>query len=300
MVGFCARLLTVILLSVTALWVAMPVLASEPQQRLVDSTWLSGRLHKPGLVVLDTRSRALYDQGHIAGAVSLPVAETFGPDPRSDLAAPISTIQRLFSAAGVDQETQVVLYDGGDMVGASRVFWIMEIHGQHHVALLNAGFRDWQARGLPVSDEALRPTPRTFVSHVNPARLATKFSTRLAIDDPDVQIVDVRPGKAYRGETDGQVRKGHIPTAINMPFNMNLRGPGEGLKSFADLRKLYQGIDRHKKVITYCDKGLESTLAYFVLRQLGYDVATYDGSWYEWSNDPQLPIETGGNGGGGK
>jgi thiosulfate/3-mercaptopyruvate sulfurtransferase len=281
-----------ILLSLATLPGLKPAVAAQPQQRLVTTDWLLREMPGTDLVVLDTRAGARYWQGHIAGAVSLPVGDTFGPDPRSDLAAPISQIQKLFSAAGVDQNSRVVLYDDGDMVNASRVFWILEVHGQQHVWLLNPGYSQWKAMGLPVTTEATRVRPRRFLSHVTPDRLATKFSTRLAISDPGVVILDVRPAPAYRGETGGPKRKGHIPTAINLPFNRNLLDSGKGLRSFDELEKLYKGIDKSKKVITYCDKGRESTLTYFILRQLGYDVATYDGSWYEWSNDPQLPIET--------
>ena len=94
--------LAVGLLAVANLAVLRPVAAAGGQQRLVGSDWLLGELHDSDLVVLDARSRERYAQGHIAGAVSLPVADTFGPDPRSDLAAPISKIQQLFGAAGVD------------------------------------------------------------------------------------------------------------------------------------------------------------------------------------------------------
>jgi thiosulfate/3-mercaptopyruvate sulfurtransferase len=282
------------LLTVAGLPVLRPVAAAEGQQRLVGSDWLLGELRDSDLVVLDARSRERYAQGHIAGAVSLPVADTLGPDPHSDLAAPISTIQQLFGAAGVDQTTRVVIYDDGDMVSASRVFWILEVHGHRHVALLNPGYAHWQAHELPVSTQPARPAARQFVSQITPDRLATKFSTRLAISDPGVVILDVRPGAAYRGETGGFARKGHIPTAISLPFDRNLQGADAGLKPFSELEKLYQGIDKSKKVITYCDTGKESTLTYFILRQLGYDVATYDGSWYEWSNDPLLPVEVGG------
>lgn len=286
--------LAVGLLAVANLAVLRPVAAAGGQQRLVGSDWLLGELHDSDLVVLDARSRERYAQGHIAGAVSLPVADTFGPDPRSDLAAPISKIQQLFGAAGVDQATRVVIYDDGDMVSASRVFWILEVHGHRHVALLNPGYAYWETHELPVSTQPARPAARDFVSEITPDRLATKFSTRLAISDPGVVILDARPVAAYRGETGGSARKGHIPTAISLPFDRNLQGTDAGLKPFSELEKIYQGIDKSKKVITYCDKGKASTLTYFILRQLGYDVATYDGSWYEWSNDPQLPVETGG------
>ncbi len=273
----------------------LPVLgylsAAETDQHLVDHAWLLDEMGSPDLVIIDTRKREAYLKSHIQGAVSVPVWDTFGPDPRSDLAAPISKIQALFSDAGVDQQTRVVLYDDGEMINAARVFWILETHGQERVSLLSPGFRQWVAAGLPSDAEPVQNKPRQFLSHVTRDRLATKLSTRLAIDDPNVIIIDTREEDEYRGKKSSSSRKGHIPGAVSVPYEKNFTEDGKSLRSFEELEALYSGLDRDKKVITYCNKGRHSALAYFILRQLGYSVSAYDGSWYEWGNDLQLPIE---------
>ena len=104
-------------------------------------------------------------------------------------------------------------------------------------------------------------------------------------------IVDAREAEEYLGIKSDSRRYGHIPGAINIPYEKNFTDDGTALRPFSELAKVYGGIDRNKKVITYCNKGRHSALEYFVLRQLGYDVSAYDGSWYEWGNDMQLPIE---------
>ena len=273
----------------------LPVLgylsAAEIDRRLVDHGWLLGEMGSPDLVVLDTRPREAYLKQHIKGAVSLPVWDTFGESPRADLAAPISKIQALFSAAGIDQQTRVVLYDDGEMINAARVFWILEMHGHRRVLLLSPGFRGWQAAGLPTDAEKVQPRLRQFLSHVAPDRLATKLSTRLAIDDSNVVIIDARSEAGYNGKKSDARRKGHIPGAINIPFERNFTPDGKSLLPFKELEAIYSGVSRDKKIIAYCNKGRHSALTYFIMRQLGYDVSAYDGSWFEWGNDLQLPIE---------
>lgn len=272
----------------------LPVLghlsAAEVEHHRVDARWLLAEMDKPDLVILDTRSRADYLEGHIRGAVSLPVWETFGEDPRSDLVAPISRIQALFSRAGVDQQTRVVLYDGGEMINAARVFWVLEMHGHQRVSVLSPGFRDWSQAGLPVENRPVEPVPRRFLSHVTSARLATRLSTRLAINDPATVIVDAREPEEYAGIESTARRFGHIPSAISIPYSENFTSEGNALRSFEELEALYRGIPRDRKVITYCNKGRQSALTYFILRELGYEVSAYDGSWFEWGNDTSLPI----------
>lgn len=270
-----------------------PLSAAEMERRLVDHEWLLGHLDDPDLVIVDTRDVELYNAGHIEGAVNLPVWDTFGSEPRDDLAAPISVIQKLFSSVGIDQETRVILYDNGDMVNAARVFWILETHGHRRVGIMSPGYLAWAEKRLPVSDQPVTPARRNFLSHVTPHRLATKFSTRLAISDPDTVIIDARTSEEYEGSTSRSARRGHIPGAMSIPADQNLDPDKTGLKSFDELKAMYSKIDKDKKVITYCNKGRESALTYFILRQLGYDVAAYDGAWHEWGNDSQLPIETG-------
>jgi len=281
------------ILAIAELPVLGPLSAAEMEQRLVDQEWLIAHIDDADLVIIDTRTRKRYQEGHIDGAVSLSVWDTFGKDPRDDLAAPISKIQTLFSNAGVDQATRVLLYDDGEMINAARVFWVLETHGHRRVAILNPGYQAWVEKQLPTNNKVVVPARRHFLSHITPHRLATKFSTRLAVSDPGTVIIDARSSEEYRGQESRSARSGHIPGAVSMPSADNLKSGTAGLKDFSELKTLYSGIDSNKKVIAYCNKGRDSALTYFILRQLGYDVAAYDGSWYEWGNDAQLPVEVG-------
>jgi thiosulfate/3-mercaptopyruvate sulfurtransferase len=289
MIGFVATL------AMARLPLLDSLAAAENEAGLVSIEWLQTHLAAPDLVILDTRSPALYAQGHISGAMNVPVLDTFGSESRPDLVVPISRIQTLFSHAGVDQESRVVVYDGGEMINAARVLWVLEMHGHRRVSMLDAGYPHWVERGLPHDMQPGRQPARHFLSHISPQRLATKFSIRLALSDPDTVIVDARTGPEYSGKVSQAARYGHIPGAISVPAGLALAQPGGGLREFAELEQIYSVIDRDKKVITYCNKGREAALTYFILRQLGYDVAAYEGSWIEWGNDMRLPVETGGD-----
>lgn len=267
-------------------------LNGETQSLLIKPSWLKSHLHDNGLVVVDTRTASKYRAGHIDNAINLPVASTFGGKPRDDLVAPISHIQAIFSNAGIGNETHVIVYDAGNFIDAARVFWVLEVYGHQHVALLDGGYSLWYKRKLPTSNAIVKHAPAQFIPTIAPEHLSTKFSTRLAIDDSTKTIIDARTHKEYLGLTSKTARHGHIPNAINIPFSENIETvAGESrIKSIPQLKAIYKGIDRDKKVIAYCNRGKQSALTYFILRELGFNVSAYDGSWFEWSMDSSLPI----------
>lgn len=271
------------------------VVSAEDQgnRLLVSVNWLYEQLQQQNVVVVDTRDPVSYQSLHIEGAVNIPVENTFSPPPREDLVAPLSIIQALLSHAGIGNDTQVVLYDEKETVNAARVFWVMEVYGQHHVSILNGGFSKWLDSMYPVTSQMPSIKRKRFVPEIVPDRLSTKFSTRLAITDQSKILLDARNNDEYSGKIKKFERAGHIPSALNFPSSENLTemdGHTE-IKSVHELEKLYNRLDKNKKIITYCNKGKESALTYFVLRELGYTVSAYDGSWFEWNRDMSLPIE---------
>ena len=159
--------------------------------------------------------------------------------------------------------------------------------------ILNGGFPQWQKDRLPQASLPTKPIPKHFIPTINPKRLATKFSTRLAIDDRKRVIIDSRSQAEYQGLKSKANRYGRIPNAISIPWSTNF-SEVEGIatiKPIAELKNLYADIDPEQGTITYCNKGKQAALTYFILRLLGHNVASYDGSWIEWGNDPSLPIE---------
>jgi len=277
-----------------AFWCAPLIAVAESTEVRfeVSVAWLQAHRNDPNLRILDLRSEADYQKSHIEGAVNAPILRFFRVEGASNYVAPVAQVQDVLGAAGVDNKMLVAVYDAGEFVNASRAFWVMEVYGHDRVVVLDGGFAAWMQAGQATSSSAYVPERRAFVPTVSPNRLATKLATRLAVDRPVSVIVDARENVDYRGEKSAAKRFGHIQSAVNIPAkgHFDVVNGVKQLQSTEKLAAYYKGIDRQKKVITYCNIGMQSSSTYFVLRKLGYDVANYDGSWTEWGNDKALPI----------
>ena len=252
--------------------------------------WLKANLLRGDIAVVDTREAREFAAGHISGAVNIPVANTFSKDPRGDLLASISEIKELLRAAGIRNDDHIVLYDDGSFADAARVFWVLEVYGHEHISILNNGFQAWFKLRAPISTQEQPRKRSDYLPSVNPRRLATKFSTRFATRNDQVVLIDARSEAEYQGLESIASRHGHIPSARNVPASDLITGGEPQFRPLDELASLFDDIPKNKQVITYCNKGKHAAMAYFTLRSLGYDVATYDGSWYEWGNDLNLPI----------
>lgn len=265
----------------------------EPlSQLLISSTDLMSVAAMSDVVILDVRKPEEYDAGHIPGAVNVPVAKTFRQSGRTDRVAGSVHLQKLFGQAGVERQKRVTVYDEGSFFSAGRVFWVLEVSGHTNVQLLDGGFAAWQSHERPISQEKIIPKPSDFIVLGQPEKLATKLSMRLATKNDGSVIIDARSKNEFAGIKSTTDRYGHIPRAISIPWKNNITSDGgfSQMKTLAELQQLYGGFDKGKKVITYCNTGEASSFSYFVLRNMGFDVAHYDGSWFEWSGDANLPI----------
>jgi len=260
---------------------------------LVDIGWLKDHLHDRNMVVVDARTEKEYLQGHIPTAINIPVMKTYSPVEPKDRVANLQHIKKLFSQAGIRNDQTIVIYDNNEYKNAGRLFWVFEVYGHENIKLLNGGFALWMSKKLPTSKLPAKISPSDYVPTVEPERLITRLDMRLAIEDGSKVIIDARTRDEYIGKKSEASRFGHIPHAENIPSkqNFDMVAGIKMLKPEDELRKIYGDLDGDKKIYTYCNKGKDSSLTYALLRQLGYDVAHYDGSWFEWGNDAALPIE---------
>ncbi|MDO8473704.1 MAG: sulfurtransferase [Dehalococcoidia bacterium] len=263
---------------------------------LVETLWLSQHLNDAGIRVVDVRTAAQYKAGHIQGAVSLPVEETFD---QANLAGgdlgTTAQLEKAFGDRGIASDTRVIIYDGGKETKAGRLFWTLEYAGHTKAAYLNGGLTKWQKENLPVSTDETKATAAKFTANIKPATLATKADVLAAIGKPGNAIVDTRSPAEYKGDDLRAKRGGHIPGAVNVDWTTQyISGDVPVLKSAAELKKMYEdlGVTRDKTIYVHCQSGQRSAVTYLVLRIMGYqNVRNYDGSWLEWGNDDTTPIE---------
>jgi len=204
-------------------------------------------------------------------------------------------LNTVFSSLGLTQDSHVVAYDNEGGGRASRLLWTLETAGHTHFSLLNGGFNAWRAEGYPTDTRLTNNVTRPYTVHRNDAPVADKNYILTHIHDPSTCLVDCRSPAEYGGQDLRARRGGHIPGAVNIEWTRALDPQRHmRLKTVDELTALYQqaGVTPEKQVITYCQTHHRSALSYIVLKSLGYQVRGYPGSWSEWGNDPDTPVES--------
>ena len=255
---------------------------------------LKTRLSDPRLAVMDLRPPEAYSNGHIPGARSFDIFGISLIDTRPEpLEAFLWMIEHLVQAKGVNNDSTVVVYDDTAGMRSARLFWFLEFFGHDDVHMLNGGYNAWRDAGLPVTQQAAVPKGGNFKRKLRHDRIATVGDVVERLHNPSAVIVDTRSDAEYTGQLVRSKRGGAIPGAVHLEWTNNLDARGF-FKSAGELKKMYaeRNITPDKEVVPHCQGAYRSAHTYLALRLIGYpNVRNYLGSWGEWGNREDLPIE---------
>ena len=231
-----------------------------------------------GMLLIDTRIKYEYDEGHIPGAVNMPLKDLLADE--TPLAVSIEAVK-----AGIGNNTKTVIYDNSFGAVASRVAWTLERAGLERAWLLDVTYKGWLESGGKPSVEAVVPSTSAVFTPVENKDIYASIDDVESADD-NLFLVDNRERLNFLEK--------HIPGATNIPYHMLAEGE-RVLKDPKDLRRLFdnRGIDEKTKIITYCGSaGTLSGLMFYALRHAGFDnQRLYSKSLREW-NASEKPTET--------
>ena len=271
---------------------------------LVDTQWAEDHMNdnEVRIAEVDYDPTANYNMGHVPGAVLF--------DWKKDINDPVTrnifsrqTCEDLLRRSGLNNNITLILYGDFNNWFAAFAFWAFKYYGFKDVRLMNGGRKKWLEEDRPISKD-IPNYPRGDFTALEPDKSIRAFLNEVkeALGKENIAMVDVRSPKEFTGEilappeypTEHAQRGGHIPGASNIPWSQALKDDGT-FKSAEELKQIYhsKGIIPDKEVIAYCRIGERSSHTWFVLKYLlGYqNVKNYDGSWTEWGNMVDNPIE---------
>ncbi|SUZ67989.1 uncharacterized protein METZ01_LOCUS20843 [marine metagenome] len=263
---------------------------------LISPDELSHLLNTPGVQVIQVTSLEVYREGHIPGAVPiLPDDLICGIPPAPGRLPTVEKLNRVFGNIAYAPDTKIVVYDDEGGGWAGRLAWTLDVIGHDHWCYLDGGLHAWKANGLPLVTTLTPVEPHHVNLSVRSTPIAEIDDIAPRLSDDDLLIWDCRSIDEYHGTRRSAARAGHIPGAKHLDWVdlIDVKNHRTLIKNAEALLREH-GIVRSKDIVTHCQTHHRSGLTYMTARLLGFPrIRAYHGSWSEWGNRTDTPVETG-------